>query len=56
MVYHHHDASTGRIIVCSDRNVLGGEQIYEDYGNTDNNHFLEGHRCVPGHNHFILLC
>ena len=52
MVYHHHDASTGSITVRSDRNVLGGEQIYEDYGDTDNSLFLEAHGFVPDHNPF----
>ena len=56
MVYRHHDASMGRMTVCSDINVLGGEQIYEEYGDTDNSLVLEAHRFVPGHNHFILLC
>jgi len=48
----HHLRNDGSISVKCDRHVEEGEQIYEDYGDTDNSLFLEAHGFVPDENPF----
>lgn len=50
-LYHEHN-NNGSITVFADRNVLYGEQIFEDYGDIDNSLYLEAHGFVPNENPF----
>lgn len=46
LTYHSRN-SDGSITVRADRNVVAGNQIFEDYGETDNSLFLEAFGFVP---------
>jgi hypothetical protein len=48
----HRRNSNGSITVYADRNVVAGDQIFEDYGSLDNSLFLEAHGFVPSENPF----
>lgn len=48
----HRRNSDGSITVHADRNVVAGDQIFEDYGALDNSLFLEAHGFVPSENPF----
>eukprot|EP00562_Extubocellulus_spinifer_P001529 CAMPEP_0178473268 /NCGR_PEP_ID=MMETSP0696-20121128/1998_1 /TAXON_ID=265572 /ORGANISM="Extubocellulus spinifer, Strain CCMP396" /LENGTH=553 /DNA_ID=CAMNT_0020100483 /DNA_START=34 /DNA_END=1695 /DNA_ORIENTATION=+ len=49
LTYHSRN-SDGSITVRADRNVVAGNQIFEDYGETDNSLFLEAFGFVPNAN------
>ena len=48
----HQKNLDGSITVRADRNVLGGQQIFEDYGDLDNSLYLEAFGFVPDENPF----
>ncbi len=50
-LYHEHN-DNGSISVRADRDILYGEQIFEDYGDIDNSLYLEAHGFVPNENPF----
>jgi hypothetical protein len=52
MLYHERNDKSGSITVRADRNVLHGDQIFEDYGDIDNSLYLEAHGFVPNDNPF----
>ncbi len=52
MLYHERNDDNGSITVRADRNVISGEQIFEDYGDIDNSLYLEAHGFVPHENPF----
>lgn len=51
-LYHERNNDNGSITVRSDRDVLYGKQIFEDYGDIDNSLYLEAHGFVPNENPF----
>ena len=48
----HRRNNDGSITVYADRDVMVGEQIFEDYGTLDSSLFLEAHGFVPSENPF----
>jgi hypothetical protein len=48
----HEKNDDGSITVRADRDVVAGQQIFEDYGDLDNSLFLEAHGFVPDENPF----
>jgi len=51
-LYHERSEADGSITVRADRNVMPGDQIFEDYGDIDNSLYLEAHGFVPNENPF----
>lgn len=51
-LYHERNDRDGSITVRADRDVLYGNQIFEDYGDVDNSLYLEAHGFVPDENPF----